>query len=49
MDNLDTLFLMPFHGVYLLDYLVSYQWAVSKLGVNKSFGCHSPFMNVHEL
>ena len=54
MYNLDTLFLMPFHDVYLLDYLIScyerlYQWAVTKLGDNKSFPCHSPFMNVHEL
>ena len=24
MHNLDTLFLMPIHEVYLLDYLISY-------------------------
>ena len=26
-----------------------YHWAVAKLGGNKNFHCHSPFMNVHEL
>ena len=52
--NLDRLFSMPFHEVYLLGYLISdygipCQWAVTKLGGNKSFHCHSPFMNVHAL
>ena len=62
MHYLDSLFLMPFHKVYLLFKLLSnfitiqfpimehpYLWAVNNLGGNKSFHCHSPFMNAHEL
>ena len=54
MHNLDTLFLVPFYEVYLLDYVISYygasiQLAVTKLGGNKDFHCHFPFMNVHKL
>ena len=26
-----------------------HQWAVTKLGGNKSFHCHAHFMNVHEV
>ena len=55
MHNLDRLFIMSFHEVYLLDCLISYyQTSIpmgnnQTLGGNKSFHCHSPFMDVHEL
>ena len=53
MDNPDGLFVMPFQELYLLDYLQSAltvcQWRVTKLEVTKSFYCHFPFMNAHEL
>ena len=46
MHNLDRLFLMPFHEVYLLNYIVSYYGASIPKGSNH---CHSPFMNAHKL
>ena len=51
MHNLDRLFIMSFHEVYLLDCLISYYQTSIPMGNNgnKSFHCHSPFMDVHEL
>ena len=52
MFNHDTLFVMPFHEIYLLDYLISYYGTsipMESNQTNKSIHCHSPFMNVHEL
>ena len=36
MHNLDTIFLMPFHEVYLLDYLISYYGASILMGSNQT-------------
>ena len=46
MHNLDRLFLMPFHEVYLLNYIVSYYGTSIPMGSNH---CHYPFMNAHKL
>ena len=54
IHNLDRLFLIPFRGVSLLDYLISclehpYHRAVTKHGGDKNFYCHFPFMNTHQI
>ena len=36
MHNLDRLFLMPFHKVYLLDYLISYYGTSIPMGSNQT-------------
>ena len=36
VNNLDTLFLMPFHEVYLLDYLISCYGTSILMGSNQT-------------
>ena len=36
MHNFDTLFFMPFHEIYLLDYLISYYGTSIPMGSNQT-------------